>query len=80
MEIYALDVKVQSGLSFGPRAGIGQNIRFSNKAPCVTNELASPRSYLYLATFVSIQQTSFEPKSGWGMVVYAPQWLLANQF
>ena len=39
------------------------------------------RSYLYLATFfINIQQTSFAPKSGWGMLVYAPGWTLPSQF
>jgi len=26
------------------------------------------------------QQTSFAPKKGWGMLVYAPGWSLASQF
>ena len=34
-------------------------------------KLAAPRGYHYLATFFSIQQTSFAPKNGWGMLVYA---------
>ena len=39
-------------------------------------KLAAPRSYQYLATFFSIQQTSFAPKNGWGMLVQAPAWLI----
>ena len=30
--------------------------------------------------FFQYKQTSFAPKNGWGMLVYAPGWSLANQF
>ena len=43
-------------------------------------KLAAPRKGFYLATFFSIHQTSFAPKSGWGMLVYAPGWSLPSQF
>jgi len=41
-------------------------------------KLAAPRSYQYLATFFSIQQTSFAPKNGWGMLVNAPLLTIAS--
>ena len=43
-------------------------------------KLASPRKAFYLATFYSIYQTSFAPKNGWGMLVYALGWSLPSQF
>ena len=43
-------------------------------------KLAAPRKGFYLATFfLNIKQTSFAPKNGWGMLVYAPGWSLASQ-
>jgi len=43
-------------------------------------KLAAPRKAFYLVPFFSIEQTSFAPKNGWGMLVYAPGWSLASQF
>ena len=48
---------------------------------CIHYKLAwLPRKAFYLATFFQyIKQTSFAPKKGWGMLIYAPGWSLASQ-
>ena len=46
----------------------------------VVYKLAAPRFFfIWPRLFFNITLTSFAPKKGWGMIVYAPRWSLASQ-
>ena len=63
-----------------PSVALARNARGEETMVGSYAKLAAPRKAFYLATFFSLQQTSFAPNNGWGMLVYAPGWSLASQF